>query len=137
MPTYRPSSKTAELSLPSDPSCKFTIKSPTYGDYSEAVKATYRVVPDRAAAPVDWYAQFVGEAALLLVTSWNLTDEHGTPLPITAESIRALDRKDGDFLVSTAGTWMEGRSTEEEAPFENGSGPSSKASRKSSRPRSS
>lgn len=136
MPQYRPTSRTAELSLPSDPSCTFTIKSPTYGDYSEAVKATYRVVPDRAAAPVDWYAQFVEEAALLLVSGWNLTDESGETLPITAETLHQLDRKDGDFLVSTAGTWMEGRASEEEAPFENGSGPSSKASRKSSRPRS-
>lgn len=128
MPIYSADHGVSLLKLPSNPEFEVQMKQhPSFGDYRRAVEAAYRRIPDRDASPGEWFSAHLEAAALALIIDWNLEDDQGAKWPITAESLAELKPQDGDFLLTEAGNRIRGRSQEDEIPFANGSGRSSKA----------
>ena len=134
MPAYKHAQESDSLPLPSQPDCIVEFKRrANYGDYSAAVMAAFRLIPDKQDQPIDWYNAYVEGAVPELILSWNLEDEDGRPLPITMDTVRSLSRIDGDFIITQVGSRLRGRPEPEEVVFAKGSGPSSKGSRSTRR----
>jgi hypothetical protein len=57
-----------------------------------------------------------------MVVSWNLTDEHGQPLPISRATVGLLEPEDGEFLAGEAQKRRGGRPAEQQGPFKRPSG---------------
>jgi len=69
-------------------------------------------------------AYVLARTAAMIVT-WDLEDEAGQLLPVTAESVSKLDKSIGNWLAAEARSRFDGRPQEEERPFEKPSPPPS------------
>lgn len=119
MGTYLQPVETDQLTLPSGSDFHVTMKRrATYGDQLEAQAAMLQV--DQTAPGVvtkmEWGA-YVRALTVRLITAWDLSDEFGHPLPVSAASLDRLAREDGEFLASEAQKRLGTRKTEEERNF--------------------
>lgn len=135
MPVYG-ATDTDILRLPSDPECEIRMMCrATYGVISDATRAAFEVVPDRAADFIGWHTAYVDAGACGLIVDHNLTDQAGAKIEITPEFLRSMDARDGDFIFGEANRRLKGRSESDEAPLGSAS-PSSRKATRPSRPRS-
>lgn len=119
MPTYLQPVETDSLALPSSPEFHVTMKrKATYGDQSAAQAVMIQV--DQAGAnlspKMDWGA-YMRALTVRMVVAWDLSDEAGHPLPISAASFDRLNLEDGEFLVAEAQKRLGMRSPERERDF--------------------
>lgn len=99
MPYVKPSVP-RKIPLVSDPAYyvmwKDRIK---YGDIREVSKSSVRQVGPRGETEVD--RQAMADATFLLhIVDWNLDDEEGNKLPLTADSLALLSEDDANQLAT-------------------------------------
>ncbi len=81
---------TKKLKLPTMPESEIEM----YQQMTAGELFDFTAIPDQ---------QRIGIAVASMIKSWNLVDEKGQPIAITAENIRALPLQDGVFLVAESG----------------------------------
>jgi hypothetical protein len=144
------SQETDRLLLPSDPDGHYYVvmkRRASFGD-DLAAKAAVVAGDDIAAqalaqangrngivnqSPKVDTAAYVRTLMLRLIVDWNLDDEEGQKLPITAENIDRLDPADGDFLGTEANKRAKGRAAEQQGPSKADSGRLSTATQSKTR----
>ncbi len=92
----------------------------SYGDIEAARSAMVKLQADalgQVNTEMEW-ARYIEALIISMVVDWNLTDEKDAPLPLTTESLKRLDPRDGDFLVLEAQKRSQGRPEVQERPFE-------------------
>lgn len=112
------------LALPSGAEHQVTIKRRVKGgDHSEALRACL----DHEGTDASRFQIYAKALMPLAIVSWNLTDEAGAPVPVTAESVANLEREDFEFLRDEIVNRASTRPEKDEAPFVSGSGQRSRA----------
>ena len=141
--------KTDLLTLPSDSNYWVRMKQrmPT-GDWLAATDywRSYPLPPEGAKGSPEAAARVLAEEQRELglakvvmarvIVEWNVTDADEKTLPLAPESFDEIIREDFAFLRNKAEAMMAGRPVEAEAPFGNGSGKRSTATKTSKRRRS-
>lgn len=129
MPTYLQPVETDNLTLPSGGDFHVVMKRrASYGDQLEAQNAMLHVEQGFGGtiSKMEWGA-YIRALTVKLITAWDLSDENGAPLPISAASLDRLAPEDGEFLASEAQKRLRPRSQEDAANFNQPSSDSSKA----------
>ena len=119
MSTYLQPVETDLLTLPS--SSEFTVRMKrvaSYGDQLAAQSAMLQVDQGVTGTitKMEW-AAYIRALTVRLITEWNLSDENGGPMPISASSLDRLRPEDGDFLAAEAQKRLKLRKPEQELPF--------------------
>lgn len=133
MPTYLQPVETDQLTLPSSAEFHVVMKRrASYGDQLAAQTAMIQVdSPVAGAVPqarMDW-AAYMRALTVRLIISWDLSDENGHPLPVTAANIDHLTKEDGEFLAAEAQIRLGLRKQEDERDFAQPSSESSAATK--------
>ena len=119
MATYLQPIETDILNLPSNQ--EFTVRMKrvaSYGDQLAAQSAMLQVDQGVTGTitKMEW-AAYVKALTVRLIVEWNLSDENGGPLPISAASLDRLRSEDGDYLAAEAQKRLKIRKPEQELPF--------------------
>lgn len=127
MASYLRALELDQLTLPSSPEFFVTMKRvASYGDQLAAQNAMLQVQQGLGGTITKYeWAAYVRALTARLITEWNLSDENGSPLPITAENIDRLRQDDGEFLASEAQKRLKVRPPQEAANFNQPSSDSS------------
>lgn len=96
-----------ELILPNHPETRVWLKRrATWGDRNRvqaaAVVSRRETAPGKLETDPDFLADFVVTKALVMIHDWTVTDDSGKKVPISAETLQALDPEDGEFISSEA-----------------------------------
>jgi hypothetical protein len=119
LPNYLKPVETDVVTLPSSPEYTVRMKrKASYGDQLEAQTAMLQVDQSLGGmvTKMEW-AAYIRALTVRLIVDWNLSDENGGPLPISASSIDRLNQEDGEFLATEAQTRLRLREKAEEIPF--------------------
>lgn len=129
MPTYLQPIETDNLTLPSSPDFHVVMKRrASYGDQLEAQNAMLHVEQGFGGtiSKMEWGA-YIRALTVKLITAWDLSDENGSPLAISAANLDRLTPEDGEFLATEAQKRLKVRQPEDAANFSQPSSDSSKA----------
>jgi hypothetical protein len=117
LPYIKPT-ESDEVRLPSDATYFVRLKRrATYGDQLAAQSAMVKVdSANPVATNMEWGA-YIRALTVALILEWNVDDENGVVLPISAESLSRLSAEDGQFLSTEATNRAKTRAVEQERPF--------------------
>lgn len=88
-----------KVSLPTDPDYYVLWRTNvTYGEIKAVAKGLPQTKPDDAESQQERSAAIADRMLLLYIEDWNLDDEAGKKLPVTAESLNQMDGDDIAFL---------------------------------------
>ena len=119
MPTYLQPVETDTFPLPSSPEFHVTMKRrASYGDQLDAQSAMLHVDQGfgGTVTKMEW-AAYIRALTVKLIVSWDLSDENGAPLPITAGSLDRLNQEDGEFLALEAQKRLKLRQPDSQSNF--------------------
>jgi hypothetical protein len=93
-------------------------KKATYGDQLAAQSAMLKLEQGSAGviSQMEWGA-YIQALTVSMVVEWNVDDESGQILPISAASLNQLSAEDGQFLANEVASRAKTREAEQERPF--------------------
>lgn len=119
--SYLANGHTDTLPVPGDPDATVTFRATaTWEDERRLSRTSREIVATHDEADRGWH--FRCARTLLMIERWTLVDHEGEPLPLTPETLASgINRRVAGWLDEEAERRYEGRTEDEEGPFDTSS----------------